>query len=123
MRPEPVRLLPVPGTWVYLDRLDVAPGEVIHMDENGAVKFPAEKAPQVLENATFPRRVPVEAMSKMQAEVARVEKKLGQSGRVLVRWSGTEPKLRVMVEGEDAATIERYAKEIVGAATNDIAAL
>ncbi|HRI68580.1 MAG TPA: phosphoglucosamine mutase [Polyangium sp.] len=82
-----------------------------------------QRVPQVLENATFPRRVPVEAMPRMQAEVARIEKKMGQTGRVLVRWSGTEPKLRVMVEGEDAATIERYAREIVAAATRDIAAL
>ncbi|MBS0642262.1 MAG: RraA family protein, partial [Proteobacteria bacterium] len=36
---------------VSVGGMDVAPGDLIHMDENGAVKFPAEKAPQVLENA------------------------------------------------------------------------
>jgi phosphoglucosamine mutase len=57
----------------------------------------------------------------MRLAVDRIEKSLGHSGRVLVRWSGTEPKLRVMVEGEDAAVIARYAKEIVEAATRDVA--
>lgn len=82
-----------------------------------------QRVPQILENATFPRRVPVEAMAKMRVAIEKVEKTLGSSGRVLVRWSGTEPKLRVMVEGEDASAIERYAKDIVKAATQDIAAL
>jgi len=82
-----------------------------------------QRVPQVLENATFPRRVPIEAMGKTRVLIERVEKTLGTRGRVLVRWSGTEPKLRVMVEGEDAAKIEQYAKDIVAAATADIASL
>lgn len=82
-----------------------------------------QRVPQVLENATFPRRVPIEAMGKMRVATERVEKTLGTRGRVLVRWSGTEPKLRVMVEGEDAAKILEYAKDIVAAATADIASL
>jgi phosphoglucosamine mutase len=79
-----------------------------------------QRVPQVLENATFVRRVPIEQMPTMRRTVDRIEKTLGQTGRVLVRWSGTEPKLRVMVEGEDAATITSYAKEIVDGATRDI---
>ena len=53
--------------------------------------------------------------------IADVEHKLGRNGRVLVRWSGTEPKLRVMVEGEDSARIAAYAKELIAAAEKDIA--
>jgi phosphoglucosamine mutase len=41
-----------------------------------------------------------------------VEKKLGSSGRVLVRYSGTEPKVRVLVEGPDKKTIDGYANQI-----------
>jgi phosphoglucosamine mutase len=41
-----------------------------------------------------------------------VEKKLGKDGRVLVRYSGTEPKVRVLVEGPDKRTIEGYANQI-----------
>ena len=80
------------------------------------------RVPQVLENATFARRVPVDEMSKTKKIIAKVESELGASGRVLVRWSGTEAKLRVMVEGEDEGKIRAFAKDIVAAATADIGA-
>lgn len=46
---------------------------------------------------------------------ARVEAALGQTGRVLIRASGTEPLLRVMVEAQDAALASRYAQELADA--------
>ena len=46
--PQAVHAVQVP---VSISGMDVAPGEIIHMDENGAVKFPADKAEQVLDNA------------------------------------------------------------------------
>jgi phosphoglucosamine mutase len=79
------------------------------------------RVPQVLQNATFATRQPIEAMGTMKLAVDRVEKVLGERGRVLVRWSGTEPKLRVMVEGEDEAAIASFASEIVEAARKDMA--
>lgn len=81
-----------------------------------------ERVPQVLQNATFKLRVPITAMATMQIAVAAFERELGERGRVLVRWSGTEPKLRVMVEGEDESRIKSIAQSIVEAATKDIAA-
>jgi phosphoglucosamine mutase len=81
-----------------------------------------QRVPQVLENATFPRRVPLEAMKATMEATGRVERELGARGRILVRWSGTEPKLRVMVEGEDEAAIAGFAKEVVEAAKRDVAA-
>jgi phosphoglucosamine mutase len=81
-----------------------------------------QRVPQVLENATFSTRMPVESMPTMRLTVDRIEKVLGDKGRILVRWSGTEPKLRVMVEGEDASAIGAYALEILEAAKRDIAA-
>jgi phosphoglucosamine mutase len=79
-----------------------------------------ERVPQVLENATFPNRLPLDSMPKTKLAVDRLEKVLGTKGRVLVRWSGTEPKLRVMVEGEDEAKIAVYAREILEAARQDV---
>ena len=80
-----------------------------------------QRVPQVLENATFVSRQPIEAMGTMRLAVDRVEKVLGERGRVLVRWSGTEPKLRVMVEGEDETAIASFASEILDAARKDMA--
>jgi len=79
------------------------------------------RVPQVLENAKFARRVPLDAMSRTLAEMSRIEQALGDRGRVLVRWSGTEAKLRVMIEGEDEAFIKTAALEIMSAAKIDIA--
>jgi phosphoglucosamine mutase len=80
-----------------------------------------QRVPQVLHNATFSSRKPLEAMMSMRLVVDKIERVLGDRGRIVVRWSGTEPKLRVMVEGEDEATIDAYAREILEAAKKDMA--
>ena len=49
------------------------------------------------------------------AAMARVERALDGRGRVLVRYSGTEPLLRIMIEGEDQATVQAWAEEIAEA--------
>jgi len=79
-----------------------------------------ERVPQVLENAVFKARLPIEAMAAMLLESKKIETELGDRGRVLVRWSGTEPKLRVMIEGEDESRIRMYASAIIDAAKRDI---
>jgi phosphoglucosamine mutase len=78
-----------------------------------------ERVPQVLENVTLPERRALDHMLELSALSAKIEKALGQNGRLLVRWSGTEPKLRIMVEGEDPTLIAAYAKELAKAAQND----
>jgi phosphoglucosamine mutase len=79
-----------------------------------------ERVPQVLENVTLPARRPLEDMASLQALMARVKASLGKDGRVLVRWSGTEPKLRVMVEGPDEGRIGAIASDLVAAARKDV---
>ena len=49
----------------------------------------------------------------VQGKIKEIERRLGDTGRVLVRLSGTEPKIRVMLEGEDQQLIETYADEIL----------
>lgn len=71
--------------------------------------------PQVLENIRFKDEGnPLESDAVIAAQKA-VEAKLGDTGRVLLRKSGTEPLIRVMVEGEDADLVQQYALEIAQA--------
>lgn len=71
--------------------------------------------PQVLENVRFAGDSnPLEAEA-VKAAVKEVEQKLGEKGRVLLRKSGTEPLLRVMVEGEDAQLVQSSALDIAEA--------
>lgn len=68
--------------------------------------------PQVLENVRFSGNGnPLEA-AEVLAAVAKVESELGEKGRVLLRKSGTEPLIRVMVEGEDAELVQNSALAI-----------
>lgn len=79
-----------------------------------------ERVPQVLVNAKFESRQPLDAMAYTQKAIQAAEKKLGERGRVLVRWSGTEAKLRVMVEGPNQTKIQRMAEGIVEEAQRDM---
>jgi phosphoglucosamine mutase len=67
-------------------------------------------APQILVNVRAPR----ESVDNddVREAIARVERALGTTGRILVRASGTEPLVRVMIEGDDAAQIDRLAREV-----------
>jgi phosphoglucosamine mutase len=71
-----------------------------------------EPVPQVLVNVTLPSKKPLEDLPKTTASIKNAEKKLDGDGRVLVRWSGTEPKLRILVEGPDQRRIDTLAQEI-----------
>jgi phosphoglucosamine mutase len=79
-----------------------------------------EPVPQVLVNVALPARRPLSEMSKTRLVIEGVERKLGSDGRVLVRWSGTEPKLRVMVEGPNEAAIRTHANSIATAAQQEL---
>ena len=79
-----------------------------------------QRVPQVLVNQKFDTRLPLEEMPNTQKAIRDAEAKLGRDGRILVRWSGTEPKLRVMVEGPDTESIETMAHEVVDAAKSDM---
>lgn len=68
--------------------------------------------PQKLVNVRVARKIDLKNASPIQAAVARAEQQLGARGRVLLRASGTEPVVRVMVEGEDRDEVERLADEI-----------
>ncbi len=71
-----------------------------------------ETVPQVLKNVRTPIRIKPEEVRGFTEMVEKAEKKLGSDGRILVRPSGTEPIIRVMVEGGDEKLICRMADEL-----------
>ncbi len=77
--------------------------------------------PQVLLNFTVERKVPIDQLPTVRAAIAKVEKALGSDGRVLVRYSGTESKARVMIEGTDEPTIRAYAEQITECMRKELA--
>jgi phosphoglucosamine mutase len=71
--------------------------------------------PQVLKNVPVRERRPMSELADVSAVIEHVESRLGDSGRVLVRYSGTELLARVMVEGPDTTEIDAFADEIADA--------
>jgi phosphoglucosamine mutase len=81
-----------------------------------------DRVPQVLENVTLPARRALDDMKRLASATEKVKRALGHDGRVLVRWSGTEPKLRVMIEGPDESKIRAWALDLIDAAKRDMIA-
>jgi phosphoglucosamine mutase len=73
--------------------------------------------PQVLRNLRVQSKPPLKELPEVTAAIADAEATLGDHGRVLVRYSGTEPKARVMVEGESESTVTRLADQIAAILT------
>ena len=69
--------------------------------------------PQVLLNVRVREKAELTGVPAVADAIARVEAQVAQQGRVLVRYSGTEPLLRVMIEGRDQNEISSWAQEIV----------
>ena len=68
--------------------------------------------PQARADVRISRREKLDALPTVQAAIRLAEQKLADRGRVFVRFSGTEPLCRVLVEGEDAALIRELAEAI-----------
>jgi phosphoglucosamine mutase len=82
-------------------------GKTLHELKQGM-----EKYPQKLINVRTKEKINVASVPAIVAAQADVERELGDSGRVLLRPSGTEPLIRVMVEGRDLALVEKSAQHL-----------
>jgi phosphoglucosamine mutase len=78
-------------------------------------------SPQAQINVAVREKRPLEGLATVRQAIAEVEKVLGGEGRVLVRFSGTENKARVLVEGPDAAAIRGHAERIADALRRELA--
>ena len=77
-------------------------------------------SPQVLLNVRVRRRVPLSDLPSVRALVDAAEQRLADEGRVLVRYSGTEPLLRIMLEGPDSVVIQQLADGIAAQVRADL---
>ena len=79
-----------------------------------------QRYPQTLVNVRVKEKVPFIDLAAVTEATNEVEQRLGQNGRLLLRYSGTEPLARVMIEGQDQADIELYARKIAAALAHEI---
>jgi phosphoglucosamine mutase len=71
-----------------------------------------EPFPQVLKNVRITRKIALDQISGFSKKLITIEESLGTKGRILIRPSGTEPVIRVMIEGEDEKLIDEMACEL-----------
>ena len=119
------------GHIICLDRTTTGDGIVsalqvmAYLAESGKSLIEAlegmSKMPQILINVPLPVKTNPIGEPKVQAAVAEVESRLNGRGRVLLRPSGTEPLIRVMVEGEEEKEVSDYAQQIADAVSESVA--
>lgn len=110
------------GHVLCLDKISTGDGIVAALQVMSAVidkkstlhdlKQGMKKLPNVLKNIVVEKRVDITSNDALNQMIAEVEKELGQEGRVLIRSSGTEPLIRVMVEGKDYSLVEACAERL-----------
>jgi phosphoglucosamine mutase len=76
--------------------------------------------PQELINVEVQNKRPFDEIPAIADETARIEKELGGKGRVLLRYSGTEPLVRVMVEGTNEKRVRKYAEELAEVVSREL---
>jgi phosphoglucosamine mutase len=110
------------GHIIFLDQSTTGDGCVAALSVLGVMKQTGKKisdlnkvieeVPQVLINCRVKRRTELSEIKGYAALIESIEKKLNGEGRLFVRYSGTEPLLRILVEGPDKAKINEYAADI-----------
>ena len=94
----------------------VSTGKTLHELKSGMQKFP-----QIMQNVRIGRKFDLQEVPAVSDAVALIEEKLSGRGRVLLRPSGTEPVVRVMVEGEDRLQVETLCTELAGVVERSVA--
>ena len=110
------------GHIIFRDRATTGDGLLTAIELARAVRQSGEplsrlagripRLPQVMINSAVRRRDDWEGDEEFLSAVRRATDRMGDRGRVLVRPSGTEPRIRIMVEGDDPAEIEEMAREL-----------
>jgi phosphoglucosamine mutase len=80
-----------------------------------------QKFPQLTAALTVKEKRPLETLARVMAAIRALESELGERGRVLVRYSGTEAKLRLLIEGPTAAIVQDGLSRLEAAVRSDLA--
>lgn len=83
---------------------------------------PFRRYPQVLLNVRVKQKVGFESLPSVMTTARSVEERLGDDGRLVLRYSGTEPLARIMIEGPEQAAIDALAEEIATAIRGELGA-
>jgi phosphoglucosamine mutase len=112
------------GHMILLDHATTGDGSIAALQVLGALVQSGKRAsellhvfdpvPQLLKNVVYSGGDPL-ADPKVQAAIAEGEAQLDGRGRLVIRKSGTEPKIRVMAEGDDARQVEKVVDDICAA--------
>jgi phosphoglucosamine mutase len=97
------------GILTALQTLSIMVRKGRQLDELAQLMTPL---PQVQFNAKIDKQVDVLSMPEIRRRIEAIEEELGKSGRILARYSGTEPLVRIMLEGEDEDKIARMGREL-----------
>ena len=93
--------------------------DVASLDElSGAIR----NFPQKLVNVRVKHKKPLRDLPAVQQEIAAAEEEFGNAGRVVVRFSGTEPLARVMIEAQSADAVEKWTARIADAIRAELGA-
>jgi phosphoglucosamine mutase len=105
------------GIITALKILDIMKNENKKLSQLASV---LEKYPQVIVNVKVREKKDLDSMPNVMKQIKEVEKELSKHGRVYVRYSGTENKARVMVEGKSEEEVNKYANKIAEAIRKEI---
>ncbi|MGB8659019.1 MAG: hypothetical protein WCD34_01235, partial [Candidatus Acidiferrum sp.] len=78
--------------------------------------------PQVIVNVKVKSKPPLDSLPEVSAALAEAQSALGENGRVVLRYSGTEKLARVMVEAEHDADVQRFSQSLANALRSSIGA-
>jgi phosphoglucosamine mutase len=98
------------GTLTALQVLAIMKRKERQLDELALVMEPL---PQVLYNVEVKEKKELSEIPEIENRIRKIKETLGNAGRILVRYSGTEPLLRIMVEGEDEKKLHQIAQDLV----------
>jgi phosphoglucosamine mutase len=79
-----------------------------------------QRSPQLLRSYRVRSRPPLDSLPTLTQRTREAERQLGDDGRVVLRYSGTEPKVRIMVEGPDEALIADIVHRLAEALATDV---